>query len=329
MPEQIKVGVIGAGNMGSHHIRNYFEMQETNLVAIADPAKEAKEIADIHNAEHFKDYKQMLENSEVEAVSIVVPTPLHYPVASDAIKRGIHTLVEKPIANTLEEADSLIELAEENDVVLTVGHIERYNPVVTGLKKIIDEGRLGDITSIVSQRLGGFPKKEPQTDVVLDLAIHDIDTISHLIGAEGEVLSAHGTNTFHSCEPDSAEILMRFNGASGFIQANWVSPVKIRKISVAGSKGYVEANYITQDITFYEHMAIRSQDNFEDFVNLLGKPETHNVPVEKEEPLRKELGAFALAILGNPPKYMVSPREAKEALRTAIEIDEDLKQRIK
>ncbi len=324
MSEQLKVGVIGAGNMGGHHIRNYSEMPETQLVAISDPETAHASLAEEHGAVYFKDYRDMLEGSDIEAVSIAVPTYLHHKIASETLKRGIHTLIEKPIAATIEEAEELTSLAEENDTVLTVGHIERYNPVLTELKKMIDNEQLGTISSIISQRIGGFPRNEPETDVVQDLAIHDIDIIRYLMGAEGELLSAHGTSTFHNSETDSAEILMRFNGASGFIQANWVSPVKIRKISVSGSRGYVEANYITQDITFYEHMAIRKQDNFEEFVKLLGKPVTHEIHPYREEPLRRELGAFASAAVGITPDMLVSPNEATSALKIALQAAESL-----
>ncbi len=311
--------------MGQHHIRNYYEMPKVDLIAISDPADSALELATKYSAKYYQNYTDMLEDSELDAVSIAVPTFLHHEVASEIISRGIHTLLEKPIARTPKEAMKLVQLAKKKGVVLTIGHIERYNPVVAELKRIIDSGRIGDITSIISQRLGGFPKNEPETDVILDLAVHDIDIMSYLVGHSGEIMAAHGTNTFHSTETDSAEILLHFNGISGFIQANWVSPVKIRQISISGSKGYITANYITQEITFYEHMAIRTQDNFEDFVRELGQPITNVIKVPRVEPLRRELDAFTLAASGQPPEMLVSPVDAIAALSLALQAVENIK----
>src|SRR3990167_3923265 len=300
MPEQIRVGVIGAGNMGENHIRNYSEMPETDLVAVADSNPEGKgqSLAEKHNTAFYTDYEQMLDEAQPAAVSIAVPTHLHYEIAKNTLNRGIHTLVEKPITHNEAQAAELIELAHQKEAVLTVGHVERYNPVVLELKKMIDRGDLGDIISIISQRLGGFPQEEPESDVVVDLAIHDIDIISFLMGREPEIIGAHGTNTFHSSETDSAEILLRYGNASGFVQANWTTPVKIRQLTISGSKGYVTANYITQEITSYEHMAIRPQDNFTDFVRRLGEPTKKVTRFEQDaqsEPLRRQLGAFAMA----------------------------------
>lgn len=326
MSEQLRVGVIGAGNMGRNHIRNYSEMPEVDLVAIADQADRGKVLARDHQAKYYPEYIDMLSDAQPKAVSIAAPTYLHYEIACETLDRGIHTLIEKPITNDVTEASELIDLAQQREVVLTVGHVERYNPVVQELKKIINRGELGEISSIISQRLGGFPEIEPETDVVIDLAIHDIDIISYLMGAEPEILAAHGTKTFHSTETDSAEILLRYGRASGFIQANWVSPVKIRQLSISGSKGYITANYITQEISYFEHMAIRTQDNFDDFVKLLGEPEEKIVKFPRREPLRRELAAFVMAASGKSPEMLVSPVDSVTALKTAINIAKLLKE---
>lgn len=330
MPEQLRVGVIGAGNMGQHHIRNYHEMPEVELVAIADSIADSQgqKLAEKYHTAFYSDYEEMLEVARPVAVSVAVPTYLHHEVASKTLALGIHTLVEKPITKDEVQAAELIELARQHETVLTVGHIERYNPVVLELKKIIDRGELGTVSSIISQRLGGFPRIEPESDVVVDLAIHDIDIISYLMGSEPDIIGAHGTSTFHSSETDSAEILLRYGNASGFVQANWTSPVKIRQLSITGSKGYVTVNYITQEITSYEHMAIRNQDNFDQFVKLLGEPTKKSIKFEQDEqsePLRRELGAFAMAAAGEQPAMLVSPIDAVAALHTALMVTEQIK----
>ena len=157
----------------------------------------------------------MLDQLKLDAVSIVVPTPLHAEVATESMKRGIHVLLEKPITSTLKEADTLIALSKRKGVIFTVGHIERYNPLIRKIKQIVDERRIGEITSIVCKRVGGFPRIEPKTDVIIDLAVHDIDLIGYLLGKKPVKLYSHGSRTHHSNKIDSSEILIDYGKASG------------------------------------------------------------------------------------------------------------------
>ncbi len=325
MSNVIRVAVIGAGNMGRHHIRNYSEIPETELVAISDPNPATQEIADKYGVSYFDNYVEMFNSCDIDAVSIVVPTPLHYQIASEAISRSIHILVEKPIASNAVEAEKLIEQAQQAEVIFTVGHIERYNPVVKALKQLVDSGSLGDISSIISKRLGGFPMNQPKTDVIMDLAIHDIDIFNFLIGQTSSFIGVHGSRTFHSEEMDSAEILLSCNGVSGFMQANWVTPVKIRRISITGSKGFVEADYITQEVVHYDANVSEGLGTFEEFVNQFSNPEKITVEVAKEEPLKQELTAFAAAINGDASRLLVDPHNALAALEIAMLASEKLK----
>lgn len=271
--QKIRVAVIGGGNMGKNHIRNYFLLPEAELVGLADVNLDMKKLADEYRAEFFTDYIEMLDELKPDAVSIVVPTPFHAEVATEVIKRGIHCLLEKPIASTVDEAGKLMELAKKHDVVFTVGHIEHYNPLIVTLKKLLEKGSIGDITSIVCKRVGGFPAVEPKTDVIIDLAVHDIGIISYLLGKQPDVIHSHGSRTHHSKAIDSAEILMDYGNASGFIQANWLTPVKIRQIAITGSKGYIEGNYVTQELELYEHnMQKYENEGFSNFVVKMGEP---------------------------------------------------------
>ena len=231
---KLRVAVIGTGNMGRNHVRNYFMLPESELVAIADVNPEAKSLADDYKVKFFTDYKEMLEKARPDAVSVVVPTPFHLEVATEVMSRGIHCMLEKPIASSVEDADKLITCAKENDVTFTVGHIERFNPVIKKLKQMVDDNAIGDITSVVCKRVGGFPAVEPKTDVIIDLAVHDVDIVNYLLGQKPKSISSHGSRTRHSKKIDSAEILMDYGRASGFIQANWLTPVKIRTIALTG-----------------------------------------------------------------------------------------------
>lgn len=321
---KIRVAVVGAGNMGKNHIRNYLKNDAVELVAISDPIERAEEIIDSKITRHYSNCDEMFDRELIDAVSIVVPTPLHYKIAAQAISRGIHTLLEKPIASTIPQANKLTQLAKKRSIVFTVGHIERYNPIVNKLHKVISSNRLGEVSSVVCRRVGGFPAAQPATDVVLDLAIHDVDIISHLMQRQPKLLAVHGSRTFHSSEVDSAEILLSYNGASGFIQSNWVTPTKIRSIAVTGSNGYVEANYITQEMTLYEHMAAKKSRGFKEFVKSLGSPKTFVVSDDLQEPLKNEINEFIKAIKTGKHSALVSPTEATEALKTALQISRRL-----
>lgn len=316
---RLRVAVIGTGNMGKNHVRNYFMLPESELVGIADVNPAAKTLAEEYRASFFTDYKKMLDEVRPDAVSVVVPTPLHLEVATEVMSRGIHCILEKPIASSTEEADKLIACAKKNDVVFTVGHIERFNPVVKKLKQMVDDGAIGEITSVVCKRVGGFPAVEPKTDVIIDLAVHDIDIVSYLLGKKPKKVVSHCSRTRHTKKVDSAEILMDYGRESGFIQANWLTPVKIRTIALTGSLGYLEANYITQELIYYKHnMKKIEKDGFTDFVLQVGDPEKRIIKVDFEEPLAAELKAFIAKSMGRTAS-IVSPVDARDALGFALE----------
>lgn len=316
---KLRVAVIGAGNMGRNHLRNYYMLPEAELLALADINPATKALAGEFKARHFTDYKKMLDEIRPDAVSIVVPTPLHFEVASEVMKRGIHCLLEKPIASTVAEADKLIKIAKKMGVVFTVGHIEHYNPLVVKLKELVSKKDIGEITSIVCKRVGGFPTVEPKTDVIIDLAVHDIGIINHLLGEKPKTVYSHGSRTHHSKKVDSAEILIDYGKASGFIQANWLTPVKVRTIAVTGSKGFIDGNYITQELELYKHNMERVEGDFSEFVIKMGDPEKEVIKVDFQEPLAIELKSFLSKINNEKDVYLVEPESAREALKLALQ----------
>lgn len=317
---KIRVAVIGAGNMGRHHIRNYSLLPQCELVAVADVVESNKAIADEYDVPFFADAMTMITTVKPKAISIATPTPFHYHLAKFAIENGVHCLIEKPITSTVEQADELIKLAKERKVVLTVGHIEHYNPLVVKLKEVIDTGKVGEVTSIICRRVGGFPKVEPKTNVILDLAVHDAGIINHLLGSQPRNIYSHGSVTHHSKELDSAEILLDYGHASGIIQTNWLTPIKIRTIAVTGSKGFIEGNYITQELKVYKHnMQKKFDSQFSSFVTNMGEPEKDIIAVDFEEPLTVELRAFIARVEGDASVYLVEPELAKSALETVLQ----------
>lgn len=318
MAKAVRVAVIGGGNIGRHHMRNYASLRGVELVAVADPDADSQALTHSYGAKHYFDYRQMLEHEQLDGVSIAAPTPLHAEIAAATLNLGIATLLEKPIAVTVAEADQLLKLAKKRATTFTVGHVERYNPAVRKLRELIQEGRLGEISAILARRVGGFPDVQPQTDVIIDLAVHDIDIISFLLDEYPSSITSHGSQTLHSSSIDAAEIFLQYSKAAGFVQANWITPVKIRTLAVTGSKGYAEVNYITQKVVWYEHSAAGAKMGFDEFVASLGEPKKIITRRKLQEPLRIQLRAFTDAIKGIAGHPLVDPWDAREALRIAI-----------
>jgi UDP-N-acetylglucosamine 3-dehydrogenase len=315
----LRAAVIGAGGIGRHHVRILADRPGTVLVGVADPDPATRLLAETHGTRWFPSYEDMLEQTHPHAVTIAAPTPMHHRIAMACLTAGIATLVEKPLARTVAEGRELVATALATGTVLTVGHVERYNPVVRRLRALVEEGVVGEITSIVARRIGGFPRREPMTDVVTDLAVHDLDLAAMLAGGPLTLLAAHGSRTHHSTEIDSVHILCGRGQISVSLEANWITPVKVRSISVTGSQGYVEANYITQELTSYRMPPMEPQKDFAAFVAAFGAPESRIERCPLEEPLGLELSAFLKAAASLDTTGLVSPGDALDALSLAID----------
>ncbi len=314
----IKVGVIGVGQMGQHHARNYSSMRGVKLVAISDTNPEKKKIADEYGCKFYNSYVEMLKNEDIDAVSIVVPSSLHHEVSLEIINRGKHLLIEKPIAEKIEKAEEIIKAAREKNVKLMVGHIERFNPAIKRVKEIIGSGYIGEIVSIVSRRVGGYPKNLLENNVITDLAVHDIDIFNYFLGKEPVSVYCHNVKTSDSSRINSAEILIDYGSAGCISQVNWITPTKIRTISITGTLGHIEVNNITQEISIYQNNQSQIFKNFDDYVLKFGSPIIQKIEVNgREEPLRLELEAFINSITKNeePP---ISGEDGLKALKIAI-----------
>jgi len=301
----INVAVIGAGAMGKNHARVYSEMDNVNLIAVCDLDKEtAKEIADNYKANHYSSYREMLQKENINAISICAPTKLHKQIALDSIKDKINVLVEKPIATTLEEAREIIEEAKKNNVKLMVGHIERFNPVVTELKKRIEDNELGKILKVHCERLSLFPQRIIDVGVIIDLAIHEIDILKYLVDSKIKRVYAETAQRFHSSNEDLLIGTIRFeNNILGVISANWLTPKKVRKIRVTGEKGMFVANYLTQELYFYEKEFAAKEVDYNKSLIMGKEGKKIKIAIENSEPLKNELQAFIECIQHNkePP----------------------------
>ena len=314
--------VIGVGNMGRHHARNYHEIPATKLVAIADSdLKKAEEIAKKYDCKAYSDYQAMLEREKINLVSIAVPTKLHKKVALDCINKGINILIEKPIALTVAEAKDIVHRAKQKGIKFTVGHIERFNPSVLKLKELIEEGKLGEIIMISTFRMGPMASQIKDANVVIDIGVHDIDIMNWFFGKLPDKISARGGNALHRTFEDHVEAFLGYGNGTGLIVANWITPLKVRKLTVSGKKAYVELNYITQELNYYETIAMPVYDDFGDFIMKFSDGQGKKIiPVKNIEPLKAEILSFVDCIRKNC-RPMVTAREAIEALDIAHKIN--------
>lgn len=310
----LNVGVIGIGMMGQNHARVYSEI--ANLVGISDlDEKKLNEISKRFNVKGYKHYDDLLERKDLEAVSVSSPTSTHYDIVNEAIDAGKHVLVEKPMGGDLEKARELLAKARRKGVVLAVGYIERHNPVVGFTKGLIEKRQFGDVISVSSRRVSSFPSRIKDVGVILDLGIHDIDVIRYLLGSKVKSVFALTGKTGEKEFEDHANILLEFeNGVFAFTEVNWLTPMKVRKVSLTCSLNFVEMDYINQNIQISSSTIKRIDPG-----NLYRIPqeyEERKIELERREPLKNELSDFLGAIQhGGEP--LVSGEEGVRTLEIA------------
>ena len=297
----LKVAVVGAGSMGKNHLRvlrDDFDEGQVELVGVAEPHGENLQHAmrRFHVA-GFDDYRQMVEQTHPDLVAVVVPTDLHFEVASYLLDRGINVLLEKPMTSSVEEAQALIQLAAIRDVKLAIGHIERFNPAVIEVKRHLVAGELGQVFHLHARRLGPFPPRIRDVGVTLDLATHDIDVMRYLADAEVEHVYAETRQHIHTTHEDLLLGVLRFtNRAIGVLDVNWLTPTKVRELSITGEKGMYLINYLTQDVYFYENDYTTT--TWDALRSLTGVSEgtMTRLKIQKAEPLRLEYEDVMAAI---------------------------------
>ena len=305
----VNVGVIGVGAMGENHVRVYHKMEEANLIAVSDVSERAlKKIEKKYGAKGYTDYCELLENPDIEVVSVCVPTTFHHAVVMEAIRHKKHILVEKPIAFTLTEAEEMITAAKEAGVILATGHVERFNPAVQKAKELIDDGVIGDIVSAFAKRVGPLPPRIKDVGVSIDLAIHDLDIMNYLF--DEEITQVYGTmnSSFDDSEfEDHAEIMVSFdNESTGIIEVNWLTPYKRRELELTGTAGIISVDYIQQSIEVYGKFA-------------------QDIEIKHEEPLKGELNSFLHSVVeGEEP--VITGEDGLKALKMVIAANKSSKE---
>ena len=317
--QKIKTGVIGVGLMGQNHARVYNEISD--LVAVSDPNEnQGKKVAERFGVTWYRDYRDML--SSVEAVTIAVPTLLHREIAENVAAAGIHLLVEKPLAGTVLDAQAIISSAKEANVVLAVGHIERHNPVVKFVKDAFEKGIWGDIVTMSTRRVSRYPSRVRDIGVIYDLAIHDLDIMRYLANSEvKKIYSLGGSMESLENKIDHASIILQFqNNILGYSESSWLTPMKIRELTLTFNKAYVVANYMSQEIEVY-HSDITAESV--DLYKINQNVNFQKISVEKKEPLKLELLNFINSIEGRD-NILVTGNDGLEVVKLAQSVMEEL-----
>ncbi len=301
-----RVGVIGVGHLGQHHARVYTELLGAHLVGVVDQNESrAAAIGENLGVPWFTEIDDFIERAAPEAVSVVVPTSMHFEIARKALKSGIHVLIEKPVTTTVNEAEQLLRIAAESDLVLQVGHIERFNSAVQYISKIVHEPLF-----LQSRRLGPYSPRISDVGVVLDLMIHDIDIILSLVRSEISDISATG-RCIRSDHEDIASAQISFaNGSMAHILVSRVSERRLRQLEIMEPERYVTIDYETQDVSI--NRCVRQNNS--SLVEVIEHP-----VFPKSEPLKLELQHFVTCVReGKQP--LVGITDGKRALEVAVSV---------
>jgi predicted dehydrogenase len=297
--DKVKVGIIGVGYLGMQHARIISYLEEAELKAVADmDFKRALEIGNRHGVNYYQNYEDMLD--EIDVGIVATPTSEHFHISMNLLKHGKPVLVEKPITETIEQAEQLVDMAKTKGLVLQVGHLERFNPAVEAVENMISDPRFIEV-----QRLGSFSARSLDVDVVLDLMIHDLDIILALIKDDVNVIRASGIHVL-SEKIDIANARLEFRGGCvATLTASRVHQGKVRKLRIFEPTSYYSIDYIDQEVKVFP-LSGRQTD-------------IKTLKIKKEEPLKKELENF-LRCQAEGKGGKVSGEEALRALRLAYAV---------
>jgi predicted dehydrogenase len=304
MPEPLRTAVVGIGHLGRHHARLLAALDGASLVAVVDTVRErAEEAASATGARALTDYRDLL--GAVDAVVVAVPTETHRAIALPFLERGIATLVEKPLSRSIDDAVAMLDAARRGDAVLAVGHTERYNPAVAAVGPLVTAPRFIEV-----HRLSAFPDRSLDIDVVFDLMIHDLDVIISMVGSDVTSIEAVGVPVLTSTY-DIANVRLRFaSRCIANLTASRISRDRVRKIRFFQPDSYLSIDYASQEVEGWQ-LVRRDGER----PRIEGGP----VPVEREEPLKRELADFVRAAR-NRTRPLVDGEAGLRALRLASQI---------
>jgi predicted dehydrogenase len=333
-PQPLRVGVIGVGNMGQHHTRVLSLLKDIELVGVADiNVERGLDIASKYRIRFFEDYRDLLPH--VEAVCIAVPTRLHHSVGMTCLQSGVHVLIEKPIASSIAEAESLVNAAAESGCILQVGHIERFNPAFQELSKVL---KTEELLAVEAHRMSPYSHRANDVSVVLDLMIHDIDLLLELVGSPVIRLTASGSRVYHNQAEkktphwpvrqaqsapavDYVTATLGFaNGVVATLTASKVTHRKIRRLMAHCHNSLTEADFLNNEILIHRQT---TADYMTDYGQVLYRQDglIEKVYTSNIEPLHAELEHFVNCVRGGQ-QPSVGGQQALKALRLASVIEQ-------
>jgi len=297
---KLKMAVVGVGFWGRNHVRVLDELSDVELIAVCDVDEQrANAISEKYGLKSYSESTEMYRKENIDAVTICVWSSKLAEEALKALKHGKHVLVEKPMANSVREAQRVLKMAESKKLKLSVGFIERFNPGVRRVKKAIEDGLIGSVVSATAKRVSKWPQRIGDVGVVKDTAIHDIDIMRFVFDEDPTAVYARAGTLQHERFEDYAQIMLAFpNNKTAFLEANWLTPYKVRKLTITGSNAIISLDYITQEMT----------------IETSGQ--TLIPRYEWKEPLKMELQHFVECIL-NDKKPMVTGIDGIKALKIA------------
>jgi len=311
----VRIGVIGVGTMGQRHCRVFSNLRRAQLVGVFDAVPEVGfRVAQQYGVISFERMDDLLEN--VDAVSLTTPTPLHFDLAMHCLARGVHILIEKPITETVEQAETLTRAAEASDLVVQVGHIERFNPTYLELKNVLEETTM---LVVNFRRLSPYAGSNTDVDVVLDLMIHDIDLVLDLMGQEPTSVDAYGLTAFSGTVDHAMAYLCFESGPLLTVTASRVTEQKVRSIEVTALKAYLEADLLNKSISVHRRTTGEYLNQNHRGVKYRQESIVERIHVPILEPLLLELQHFLECVSeGKPPR--IPARDGLKALHLATGI---------
>ena len=312
---KVKVGIVGLGFMGSAHARVYSQLKECELVGICDSSSEKKYLAKTYHCKFFEKLEDLLRE-KLDAVSVCTPTSMHRDIAREALERGKHVLVEKPLATNLRSGEEMVKKALKMDKLMAAGYIERFNSALSKLREIVD---FSQVYSTVSMRFGPAPPRIKDVGVLLDLASHEIDILNYLTKIQPEVLYTHFSSRSNNSFEDYAYISLKYGHIHSHIEASWLPNYKLRLIHLYGNERFYTLNYAQQKLSSYRAppKAKIEHGSWNDIL-WLSRHVEEDIPVSANEPLLLELQCFIESVKRNEVlDPLCSTQEALQVLEVA------------
>ncbi len=321
----IKLAVIGAGVMGNNHLRVLSKLKNVEITGVIDSYFSlAQEASKQYNCPAYQNITELIKAQTPDAIIIAVPTKLHFEIAKEVIELGIPCLIEKPITFSSDDATKLTEIAKKKKTLVMTGHVERFNPVVIAAKKFLKTNKLGKPVSFLFRRIGLFPARVKDVNVIQDIGVHDIDLLQYLAEEKPKLKAAAAGCTFIQGRYDYCQMLFQVGTASAVIECNWITPTRVREFQIVGEKGLLKADLFNQTLEFYPTIITRDKNN--NVTQMLPAIKSEQILIEKEEPLKLEIEHF-LQCIKQKQQPLISIEEAAFVVQMANEVTNSLMKR--